>query len=43
MDLDLQSKMIIFEPNLTTFESSVVLRSSLGSCEQWLEPKIEPF
>ena len=34
-DLDYQSKMIIFESVLTTFESSVILWVSKGCSENW--------
>jgi hypothetical protein len=34
--------MIIFKPILTFFKSSVVFRGNWGSCENWLEPKIDP-
>jgi len=34
--------MIIFGLLLTAFESSSILGGSLGSMENWLEPKIDP-
>jgi len=34
--------MIIFELILTTFKSSVILRRSWDSCENWFELKIDP-
>ena len=40
--LDWQSEMIIFELILTTFEASFIFRGSLGSIENWLEPKTKP-
>jgi len=41
-DLDQRSEMIIFEPILTTFKSSVVFRDSWGNSVNWLEPQNEP-
>ena len=42
MDLDWQSKMIIFESILTTFEASVIFQGSWGSSKNWLEPETVP-
>ena len=39
IDLDPQSKMIIFESLLTTFELSISFRGSWESSENQLEPK----
>jgi hypothetical protein len=41
-DLDHQIKMTFFEPNLTSFESSIILKGSWGSIENQLEPKSKP-
>jgi len=41
-DLDKQSKMIIFESNLTTFKLSVIFRSSWAVVKNWLELKTKP-
>jgi len=42
MDLNKWSEMIIFEPILTTFESSVIYRGSWGSSVNWLKRWIKP-